>query len=257
LKHSLKSKCLAAAAVMLLGAGAPHAATAIPEGTVLAARLNTTLSTKKTKPGQVVKARIMQDVPLPDGRKIPAGALLVGHVTSVNPASPGNEASVTLRFESLRAPHEQILLSLRLRAIASYTEVDRAQVPLAGADPGLPQSAWTTRQIGGEIVYRGGGPVENRQGIVGRPVLGGVLSSLTPNSDGGCNGSDTDDRLQALWLFSSYACGTYSLPGLIIAHAGRSDPAGEITFRSSKGELEIPSGSALLFRVNDGAIPQA
>jgi hypothetical protein len=255
LKHSLKSRCLAAAAVLLLGTGALHATAIIPEGTVLAARLNTTLSTKKTKTGQVVKARIMQDVPLPDGRKIPAGALLVGHVTGINAASTGTEASISLRFESLRIPHEQILLSLRLRAIANYTEVDRAQVPIDGADPGIPESAWTTRQIGGEIVYRGGGPVENRQGVVGRPVPGGVLSSLNSNPDGGCNGGDAGGGPQALWLFSSYACGTYSLPDLIIAHAGRSDPAGEITFRSSKGEVIIPGGSGLLFRVNDGATP--
>lgn len=257
MKNALKLNSLAALGALLLAATALHAATVIPEGTVLPARLDTTLSTKKTKAGQVVKARIMQDVPLPDGRKIPAGSLLVGHVTSVHLASPENEAIISVRFESLRTPREQILLSVRLRAIASYTEVDRAQVPIDGADPGIPPSAWTTRQIGGEIVYRGGGPVENRQGKVGRPVEGGVLTTLTANPDGGCNGSDAGGEPQALWLFSSYACGTYSLPNLIIAHAGHSEPVGEITFRASKGEVDIPSGSGLLFRVNDGANPQA
>ena len=50
---------------------------AIPAGTVLPARLNSSLDSHKSRPGQVITARIMQDVPLPGG-KIRAGAQLIG-----------------------------------------------------------------------------------------------------------------------------------------------------------------------------------
>ena len=55
---------------------------AVPPGTVLPAQLNSSLDSAKNKPGQVITARIMQDVPLGAG-KIPAGAKVIGRIVSV------------------------------------------------------------------------------------------------------------------------------------------------------------------------------
>ena len=60
---------------------------AIPTGTVLPAQLKSSLDSRKSKPGQVITARLMQDVPLPAGGKIPAGAKVTGHISDVVPAS--------------------------------------------------------------------------------------------------------------------------------------------------------------------------
>jgi hypothetical protein len=236
---------------------AVYASTVVPEGTVLPVRLNSTLSSKNATPGQIVTARIMQNVPLPNGAKIPEGATLVGHVTRVTPSSRGASGSITVRFDNLRIPHERILLTVHLRAIASFMEVEQAQDPLMGADRGTAESAWTTVQIGGDVVYRGGGPVEGRFGKVGEPVYDGVLGRLDANSDRGCAAGDPDDGPQALWLFSSNACGTYGLPGLKIVDTGRDAPAGEITFGSKNGNVTIRGGSGLLLRVNVDANPSA
>src|SRR6202022_477494 len=43
---------------------------AIPPGTILPVRLNSSLSSAESKPGQIISARIMQDVPLATGGKI-------------------------------------------------------------------------------------------------------------------------------------------------------------------------------------------
>jgi len=46
----------------------------IPGGTILPVRLNSSLNSRKVKAGQVITARVAQDVPLSAGAKIHAGA---------------------------------------------------------------------------------------------------------------------------------------------------------------------------------------
>ncbi|MFZ0980847.1 MAG: hypothetical protein WAN23_15700 [Candidatus Acidiferrales bacterium] len=226
------------------------AADSIPRGTVLPVLLNSTMSSAKHRPGQIVTARIMQDVPLPDGRAIRAGSTVIGHITGVTPMSNGSAARLSLRFDTLKAWHRRIAITTNLRAVASLMEVDQAQIPLTGPDRGTSEEAWTTTQIGGDAVYRGGGPVVGEFGDVGKPVNGGVLARLSANPERGCRGAvDANDAPQAVWLFSSDACGTYGLPHLKIAHAGRTDPVGEITFESTKGQAQIHAGAGLLLRV--------
>jgi len=223
----------------------------IPAGTIIPVMLNSTLSSAKSKPGQMITARVMQDVPLPRGSAIHAGAKVIGQIISVTPASNGVPASISFRFDALKTAKSKIPIATNLRAIASFVEVEQAQIPITGPDRGTPDTAWTTVQIGGDAVYRGGGPVEGFGGKVGEPVYNGVLSRLSPNPDRGCRGSiDASDAPQALWVFSADACGAYGLPNLTIRHAGRTDPAGEISLESKKGQVDVNAGAGILLRVN-------
>lgn len=225
----------------------------IPLGAILPVRLNTTLSSAKSKPGQIVAARLMQNVPLPDGRKIRAGATVIGHITSVTPASNGMPATISLRFDTLKTSHERFPITTNLRAVASFVEVHQAQVPLMGSDRGMPEDDYTTVQIGGDTVYRGGGPVESAAGNVGKPVYDGVIDQVNANPQGGCRGAvDSNDAPQAMWVFSSDACGAYGLPDVKILRTGRTSPAGEITLESTNGPVKIDAGAGLLLRVDSG-----
>ena len=84
---------------LLLFSAAAWAQNAIPVGTVLPAELSASLDSGKSKPGQVITARIMQDVPLPAGR-IPARARIVGHIVNVAPAKNGSGMEIALQFDS-------------------------------------------------------------------------------------------------------------------------------------------------------------
>ena len=72
----------------------------IPRGTILPVRLNESLSSSKSRPGQMITARIMQDVPLATGGKIREGSKVIGHVVGVSSAADGND-KVSLQFDKL------------------------------------------------------------------------------------------------------------------------------------------------------------
>jgi hypothetical protein len=222
----------------------------IPAGTILPVRLNTSLSSSKSRPGQQITARVMQAVPLPDGSVIRAGSTLVGHVIRVSGPSDKGGGEIAFQFDSLKTSRSSVSLTVSLRALASFMETEDAQVPAMGADRGTMPAAYTTVQVGNDVVYRGGGPVMNGSEVVGTPVPGGVLVHLRPNPEAGCRGaSEGNDRPQALWVFSSDACGAYGLPQVLITRAGRDTPRGEIVLTARSGGLKVPSGTGVLLRV--------
>jgi hypothetical protein len=236
---------------LLLLSAAAFAQSSIPPGTVLPARLDSSLNSKKSKPGQTVTARIMQDVPLSSRMKIRAGAKVIGHILSVSAPASRGPAQVTLRFERLQSRHQSLAINTGLRALASMMNVAEADVPATGPDRGTPW-AWRTRNlIGGEVAYGEGGPVARGTQIVGRALADGVLVPIESSPAFGCRGEIAGNtQLQALWVFSSDACGVYGIDHVQITHAGRSAPVGEITLTSKQGNLKIARGSGMLLRVN-------
>ena len=251
MKPTLRKSLLFASIFFFAFTAGLQAETSIPAGTILPVALNSTLSSVKCKPGQIITARVMQDVPLPGGSAIHAGAKVIGQIVSVTPASKGAPASISFRFDTLKTPHGKTPITTNLRAIASFVEVEQAQIPITGPDRGTSEDAYTTVQIGGDAVYRGGGPVIGFGGKVGEPVYGGVLSRVYPNLDRGCRGAiNANDAPQALWVFSSDACGAYGLPNLTVRHAGRTNTLGEISLESKKGQVNVHAGAGILLRVN-------
>jgi hypothetical protein len=222
----------------------------IPAGTILPVRLSSSLNSHKTKPGQIISAKIMQNVPLAAGARIPAGAKVFGHVIEVVPGQHGNGARISFRFDKLVSSNQTFPLTTNLRALASFMEVHDAGLPSSAPDRGTSSNAWTTVQVGGsDVVYRGGGPVVHGGDVVGMPVFDGVLVRVTFNPRTGCRGSvEGNDQPQALWVFSSDACGVYGFGDITIAHAGRTDPVGEIILSTRETKLSVPSGSGMLLR---------
>jgi hypothetical protein len=226
------------------------AQTSIPPGTILPGQLNSSLNSRKSKPGEMITARLMQDVPLPSGKKIRAGAKIIGRIEIVKAAGANQGAQITLRFDELKVARQIIPIATNLRALASMMEVEDAQVPPMGTDRGTPW-AWMTRNlIGGDVAYGQGGPVEHANREVERALLDGVLAPIRANPARGCPGKPGDDtQPQAFWVFSSDACGVYGLEELRISYAGRTNPIGVVTLISTEGNFEVRGGSGLLLRV--------
>jgi hypothetical protein len=221
----------------------------IPSGTIIPIRLGA-LSSEKSKPGDSIKARIMQDVPLGNGSKLRAGSKVLGRIIAVTPATLGTKASLTLKFDTVAQGKESVAVLTNLRAMASTLEVESAQTPTTGPGESDVYDWLPTVQVGGEVVYGKGGEVYHGDRVVGRATYDGVLAEVNANADANCRGPiEGNERPQAFWVFSSDACGTYGLPYLMISHSGRTDPRGEITLVSALGPVRIRSGSGMLLRV--------
>jgi hypothetical protein len=244
---------LAAAAVAVWAPGMLGAqAITIPAGTILAASLDKTISSKDARAGLKISATLMQDAPLDGTNKLSRGTKIEGTVVSVRSAADGRE-EVTLRFDELRRGHWSQPVTLSLRALAGMTEVENAKLPSPGNSFGESESAWTTTQIGGDTVLRGGGKVVADREVIGTPTPYGVLVPALPNKDRGCSGGAAagNAKPQAFWLFSASACGIYGLPDVQIVKAGGgiTDEAGTIVLSIQRGKLALGSGSGILLRV--------
>jgi hypothetical protein len=224
----------------------------LPAGLILPVSLDNAWNVKEARKGTALEARVMQEVPLPERKKIPFRSTVKGAVLSVVKDAEDTGTSVTIAFTALDDHKQAISMITSLRAIASYAAVRDAQTPWSQADTGAPPGWANTVQIGGDVRYGDGGMVRNnRKQKVGKGVQGGVLVHVLANpTRGGCEGPfNGDDHPQALWVFSADACGVYGLKEIGIAHSGRSEPAGEITLHFAKSNMKLDAGTAMLLRV--------
>ncbi len=237
-------------AMLAAGSAPAMAATTIPTGTIIPVRLDSTISSANSKPGDKLSATLMQNVPLPSGTEIHRGTKLTGEVVGVTRATGTQPGQVTLRWKTITLDNQIVPIQTNLRALASMMEVEQAGIPPMGPDRGTPPPDYTTEQVGGETVYRTAGVVGSGTQIIGKQVANGILASPSPNSVRGCRGKvDGEAVPAAFWVFSSDACGSYGTDETRIEHAGRTSPQGEIVVAATRGEVKLRSGSGMLLRM--------
>jgi hypothetical protein len=220
----------------------------IPAGTVLPVQVGTTLKIDDSFAGKKIEGRVMQEVPLPGGKKIKEKTRITGHVVRVGKQQPSG-SSMAIQFDTIEQGSRSAPLTLSLLALASSFSIEQAQLPINSSSNVDPTSQWVTRQVGGDIVRRGWGKAGSASGVTGRWLEGSsVMIALTPNPAAGCPGGIGYDHQQAVWVFSSGACGTYGFKDIRIANSGSSQPLGEIVLTSTE-KIELRSGSGWLFMV--------
>jgi len=241
-------------AILLMTAGL-HAQQ-IPPGTLLPTMLNNTLNSDKTKPGEEVSAKLMQDVPLPDGGKIKRGSKVLGHVVTVTPASAGTPSHLVVQFDRIELDKQEVPVPTSLRALASMRAVSTAQQPV-NANSGFGTSSWDWNmvQVGGQAVFNGQRIVKSQAGeVVGKVVEpGAVLAVPMANPTRGCPGASDNNAEQAFWIFSTDACGVYGYKYLTFDRSGGST-SGQINLQSPKS-ITVRGGSGWLLRVTSVPAP--
>ncbi len=231
------------AAVLVFSATA--IAQQIPAGTVIPVMLNTSLNAGKDGAGKNIEGRVMQDVPTPLGFTISKGSKVTGQVVSAG-KSGGSDSTLVLKFDSIQDHGRTIPLTAAVLAVASMQSVAQAQSPISSNSDTQSASAWTTRQVGGDVVSRSQRKVGTSGGLTGTWLEdSSVFIKLTPNVDAGCPGGPGYDRPQAVWIFSSSACGMYDLGNARIESSGATPPLGNVSISSDRN-LQIRGGSGWL-----------
>jgi hypothetical protein len=223
----------------------------LPAGTVIPVMLNTGLNAGKDAAGKNIDGKVMQDVLTSTGLTISRGSRILGQVVSAG-KSGDSDSTLVLKFTSIEDHGRTIPLTAAVLAVASMQSVAQAQAPISSNSDAVSASGWTTRQVGGDVVSRSQRKVGTPGGLTGTWLEdSSVLIKLTPNIDAGCPGGGPGyDRPQAVWIFSSSACGTYDLGKARIASSGAAPPLGNVSISSDRN-LQIRGGSAWLLMTVD------
>jgi hypothetical protein len=209
-----------------------QAAELIPAGTIVPVTLNSMLRSDKSESGATITATVMQDVSLGAGKTLRRGSKVTGHVVeTVTPGRGSDESKISFQFDGVRFENRTLPITANLTALASFMEVDAAQIPTTGED-GVSEAGWSLVKIGGDQIH------------------------LNPDGGAECwGGSNANNTAQAFWLFSPDACGTYRLGDVQISRSGSTAPVGEVTLTSNGKAVKVGRGSAMLLRV-DGSRPE-
>jgi len=224
----------------------------IPAGTLLPVMLDGKIESDSSKPGHEISAKLMQEVPLPDGGKIKRDSKVLGHVVAVSPASGGQGVSISVQFDKVEIGKQTVPVSVGLRALASMETVALAKEPI-NATSGSGTTSWdlNMRQIGGQIAFNGARIVKSQTGqVVGKvPQPGAVLGIPMANPARGCAGAESGTAEQAFWVFSTDACGAYGEKDMIIVSGIGGTTPGQIVLKAPK-RFTVEGGSGWLLQVN-------
>ena len=175
-------------------------------GTLLNATLNSSLDSKKAKPGEQIIAHTTQAVKSTDGRTIlPSGTKLIGHVTKASARSNGEgEAMLAIQFDkAVLKDKQEMPINVVIQAIAAParensafgSDTDRATAPAPNAPSNNPsmsgsrgarpesnpsQDPYPSGSSNGAPAGESTGPLPaNTRGVIG---LNGIR--ITPNANG-------------------------------------------------------------------------
>ena len=246
----MRSSIRSAFALSLLGgmalASASRAIT-LPEQTAIPVIFTHTVNAGKAKAGDVVTAKTMQVVLLPNGEQIPKGTLVTGHIVEARP----------FKFdETPYAVQQASYLSIQLDSVMlKGVATTMATAVRAMADPITAEEALSPHGIDeadavGTVVLVGGAhysPIEKRvtagpdDDIVGYNKKQGVFARLLPGGFG-CEGTPTE---QSVAIFSPDACGLYGFGSVRLANRA----SGAFRLESTHGTVTLYAGSAALLQV--------
>ena len=206
-----------ASAFAAQGHATTSTAAQLPTHATLPIAFTKTVSGAHAKPGDAILAKTTQLVRLTDGREVPTGSLVKGHVLASKafvydntPYAKQVPGSLEIQIDSLEVQGQTIPLHVSLRALADPITSWHAREPVStDIDP-----LSTTTQIGGDLMTPSQKEIRDPNGdVVGYNKKGGAFAHLIANPRGpvNCDGTDTE---QPVFLFSANACGLYGFSNI-------------------------------------------
>lgn len=209
----------------------------LASGTTINAELEQAVDAKKNKLGDAVTARSSEALKL-NGKVIPKGAKLLGHVTEAKARGKGDSESLLgFAFDELvLADGEEIQVNFSIQAVAaseaeSASYLDYAQ-PLAGPGP-----AASSRNSG----TMGGGPMGGNVTSTPAPAAGAAGSTQSSASDP----RGTAGALNGSGQFNPNSRGVFGLTGLSMTTSASSATHDSLITSTSKN-VHLDSGTRLL-----------
>jgi hypothetical protein len=214
----------------------------LPSETALPVVFTHTIDSGKAKAGDVVTAKTMQVVVLPNGEQLPKGSLVTGHVVEVRsfkfdetPYAAQQPSYLAIQIDHVG--NEPVTTSLRAMATA-----------LAAQEALMPHRTDESDSLGTMVMLGGAhySPIAKRvtdgpdDDIVGYNKKQGVFARLLPGG-AACAGTQTE---QSVAIFSPNACGLYGFVGEYL-----SAEKGTFRLESTHRTVSIRSGSAALLQV--------
>jgi hypothetical protein len=216
---------------------------ALASGTPINAELNTSLDSKKVKPGDPVKAKTTEPVTSNGQAVLPKGTQLIGHVTEASARAKGeNESTLGIVFDkAVLKGGEEVPLNVSVQALANGNTGMPDAAPMAMGGPssggGMPSGGGGGMSGGGA---RGstGSPTAPSSGSTGYPTST-VDNTGRPTASGANGGLDASGHL------APNSRGIYGLEGLkLSAKAQGTTQAALIT--STGKNVHLDSGTKML-----------
>jgi hypothetical protein len=223
-------------------------ASTLPGETTIPVVFTHTENSAKAKAGDVVTAKTMQVVLLPNGDQLPKGSLVVGHIVEARPfkfddtpyaAQQASYLSIKIDQVGNKSGPRSVVTSVR--ALADPISVKEALSPHGIDETDYPG---TVTLVGGAHYspidrHVTDGPDDD---VVGYNKKQGVFAHLLPGG-ASCPGTQTE---QSVGIFSPDACGLY---GFGSVHLSEDSASGTFRLASAHHTVVLYAGSAALLQV--------
>ena len=241
--------------VLVVGLLSVHSlctAATIPASTAIPVRFTHTVDAAHAKSGDIVTAKTLQPIILPDGSSLARGTLVVGHVVEVHPYvvnsiryGKPSPSVLAIHFDRAVDKGVSIPLSVSMRALADKVASDKASSPAYGFD----DNVGTMLLVGGDHYTPGShvgfSPDHDAVLSIGKD---GVYAHLIANDyvHGDvalhCDGTSIQ---QPVGIFSANACGYFGYSAIYLETNGNTNGG---TFRLDSGHdtVKIYAGSTAL-----------
>jgi hypothetical protein len=219
----------------------------LPAQTTIPVIFTHTENAAKAKAGDVVTAKTMQVVVLPNGDQLPKGSMVTGHIVEVRP----------FKFDDTPYTAQQAsYLSIKIDQVGKDGTGPVVTTVRALADPISTEEALTPHGIDetdhpGTVTLIGGAhysPVDRHvtygvdDDVVAYNKKQGVFAHLLPGG-ADCPGTQTE---QSVGVFSPDACGLY---GFGSVHLSEDTASGTFRLASTHRTVVLYAGSAALLQV--------